>query len=45
LEGRLDGDQLRFTAGGAEYRARVARDVIEGTIATGGGVRLWKAVR
>jgi hypothetical protein len=44
-EGRLDGDQLRFTAGGAEYRARVTGDVIDGTIATGAGVRPWKAVR
>jgi SAM-dependent methyltransferase len=44
-EGRVNGDRLRFTAGGAEYRARVAGDAIDGTIATGSGVRLWKAVR
>jgi hypothetical protein len=44
-QGRLSGEQLRFTAGGAEYRARVKGEVIEGTIATDGGVRLWKAVR
>jgi SAM-dependent methyltransferase len=44
-DGRLNGDQLRFTAGGAEYRARVTGDVLEGTITTGGGTRLWKAMR
>jgi SAM-dependent methyltransferase len=44
-EGRLNGDQLLFTAGGAQYRARVTGDVIEGTITTDGGIRLWKAVR
>jgi SAM-dependent methyltransferase len=44
-QGRLNGDRLRFTAGGAEYRGRVTGDAIEGTIATDGGLRLWKAVR
>jgi SAM-dependent methyltransferase len=44
-EGGVNGEQLRFKAGGAEYRGRVTRDVIEGTIASDGGVRLWKAVR
>jgi Methyltransferase domain len=45
VDGRLNGDQLRFTVGGAEYRGRVTGDAIEGTITTGGGIRLWKAVR
>jgi SAM-dependent methyltransferase len=44
-DGRLNGDQLRFTADGVEYRGRVKGDVIEGTISTGGGIRLWKATR
>jgi hypothetical protein len=44
-DGRLSGDQLRFIAGGAEYRGRVTGDSIEGTIATDGGIRLWKAAR
>jgi Methyltransferase domain len=45
LNGRLNGDELRFTAEGAEYRARVTGNVLEGTITTGGGIRLWKAAR
>lgn len=45
IDGRLNGDEIRFTAGGAEYRGRVKGDLIEGTITTGGGVRLWKAAR
>jgi len=44
-DGRLNGDQLRFTADGVEYRGRVKGDVIEGTLTTGGGIRLWKAGR
>ena len=43
--GRLNGDQIRFTAGGAEYRARVTGDVIEGSVARDGENRPWKAVR
>jgi len=45
FDGRLNGDEIRFTAGGAEYRGRVKGDVIEGTVTTGGGIRLWKAAR
>jgi len=45
-EGRLNGDQLRFTAGGAEYRARVTGDVLEGSgVAVDGSTYSWKAVR
>jgi len=44
-EGRLNGDQIRFKAGGAEYRARVTGDVIEGSVARDGENRPWKAVR
>lgn len=43
--GRLSGDAIRFAAGGAEYRARVIRNVIEGTVAANGAVRSWKATR
>jgi SAM-dependent methyltransferase len=43
--GRLDGDQLRFTAGGAEYRGRVTGEVIEGVVAANGGNRPWRATR
>lgn len=44
-DGRLDGDQLRFTAGGAEYRGRVTGEVIEGVVAANGGNRPWRATR
>jgi SAM-dependent methyltransferase len=43
--GKLTGDRIGFTAGGAEYRGRVDGDVIDGTVVTGGGIRPWKAVR
>jgi SAM-dependent methyltransferase len=43
--GRLAGDAIHFTAGGAEYRARARGDVIEGTVTANGAVRRWKATR
>jgi SAM-dependent methyltransferase len=43
--GRLSGEAIRFTAGGAEYRARVDGNVIEGTVVANGAVRPWKATR
>jgi SAM-dependent methyltransferase len=43
--GKLNGDRVVFTAGGSEYRGRVNGNVIEGTVATGGGIRPWKATR
>ena len=45
LNGRLNGDQIRFKAGGVEYRGRVKGELIEGTATTDGGIRLWKAAR
>jgi hypothetical protein len=41
----LEGDAIRFTSGGAQYRGRVRGDVIEGTIETGAGLRPWIARR
>ena len=41
LDGRLRGDEIRFTAGDVEYSGRVKGDVIEGT--TGGSA--WRATR
>ena len=41
--GRLRGDVLTFTAGGAEYRGRVTGNRIEGT--TGPGGTVWTATR
>jgi hypothetical protein len=43
--GKLSGDRIAFTAGGVEYRGRVAGNAIEGTVAAEGGLRPWKAER
>lgn len=40
--GRLNGNQINFTAGKARYTGRVSGNVIEGTISSGGR---WKATR
>jgi methyltransferase family protein len=43
--GRLAGEEIRFTAGGAEYRGRVAGNLIEGTMSANGAARPWRATR
>jgi SAM-dependent methyltransferase len=43
-DGRLNGDRIRFTAGGAEYTGRVAGDTISGTV-TGSPTASWTATR
>ena len=43
--GRLAGDAIQFTAGGAEFRARVGGNAIEGTVTQNGAVRPWRATR
>src|SRR6266581_1584918 len=43
--GTLNGDEIRFTSGSAEYRGRVNGNVIEGTVTANGGNRPWKATR
>ena len=43
--GRLNGSQITFSAGGAEYTGRVDGDTIEGTVSSGGNVSAWKAKR
>jgi hypothetical protein len=45
LRGRIDGTQLRFTSGGAEYRGRVSENTMEGTMGSGDKVVSWKATR
>ncbi len=45
LNGRLRGDQISFTAGGAEYSGRVNGNTIEGTVKAGGKTSEWKATR
>jgi SAM-dependent methyltransferase len=44
-EGRITGDQIAFTAGGAKYTGRVQGERIEGTITSAGGVTGWTATR
>jgi SAM-dependent methyltransferase len=43
--GRLRGDQINFTAGGAQYTGRVNGNAIEGTIKSGGNDGKWNATR
>ncbi|HWO41917.1 MAG TPA: class I SAM-dependent methyltransferase [Candidatus Eisenbacteria bacterium] len=43
--GRLNGDQISFTAGGAQYTGRVQGDRIEGTITSGTATMQWSALR
>jgi SAM-dependent methyltransferase len=43
--GKLRGDEIRFTAGGAEYRGRVVGKAIDGTVKTSAGTAAWSARR
>jgi SAM-dependent methyltransferase len=43
--GRLSGEEIRFSAGGAEYRGRVNGKLIEGTRSANGAAQSWKATR
>ena len=43
--GRLRGDQISFTVGGAEYSGRVNGDTIEGAVKSGNRSDTWKATR
>jgi SAM-dependent methyltransferase len=42
--GKLNGDQISFTAGGAQYTGRVNGNIIEGTV-RGGSDGKWRATR
>jgi SAM-dependent methyltransferase len=42
---KLKGDQLSFTAGGAEYSGRVNGNTISGVVKTGGAQAPWTATR
>jgi hypothetical protein len=44
-DGRMRGDQIRFTVGGAEYTGRVSGDRIEGTLRGTGPQTTWTATR
>lgn len=43
--GRLSGDQISFSAGGAQYTGRVSGNAIEGTVKSGGTNSRWSASR
>ena len=43
--GRLRGDQISFSAGGATYRGKIAGNSIEGTVTSGGNTSRWSATR
>jgi precorrin-6B methylase 2 len=45
IKGRMSGDQITFKAGNAEYRGRVAADVMKGTFKAGSGSGEWSATR
>jgi SAM-dependent methyltransferase len=45
VHGRLTGDRIALTAGNSGYRGRVLGDSIEGTVATSGALRPWRANR
>jgi precorrin-6B methylase 2 len=43
--GRMRGDQISFTAGGAQYSGRLNGNSIEGTVKSGGSSSKWSATR
>ena len=43
--GKLRGDQISFSAGGAQYAGKIAGDTISGTATSGGASRDWSATR
>jgi SAM-dependent methyltransferase len=45
IKGRLNGDQISFSAGGAHYTGRVAGSTIEGTVKSGNSSAKWSASR
>jgi hypothetical protein len=45
VSGRLRGDQITFTAGGAQYTGRVGPGGMEGTVKQAGGSARWSATR
>ena len=45
MNGKLRGNEITFTAGGAQYSGRVSGNAIEGTIKSGGKTSEWRATR
>lgn len=44
-DGRLRGDEISFTAGGAQYVGRVSGNTMQGTFTSGGSTGTWSASR
>ena len=45
INGRLHGERITFTAGGAEFSGRVNGNAIEGTMTSNGKTSEWRATR
>jgi Methyltransferase domain len=45
VKGKLNGDQIDFTAGGTQYSGRVNGNAIEGATKNGGNTSKWSATR
>jgi hypothetical protein len=43
--GRVRGDQVSFTVGGAQYVGRLAGETLTGTVTSASGERAWSAKR
>ena len=43
--GKMNGDQISFTVGGAHYTGRVTAGAIDGTVKSSDGTRAWHATR
>jgi hypothetical protein len=43
--GRLRGEQINFTAGGAQYSGRISGNTMEGSVKSGGTDGKWRATR
>ena len=45
VNGKLTGDQISFTAGGAQYTGKVSGNTIQGTVKSGANTSPWRATR
>ncbi|HET9403742.1 MAG TPA: class I SAM-dependent methyltransferase [Burkholderiales bacterium] len=45
VKGRMDGANISFKAGAAQYSGRVSGDAIKGTVKSGSGASEWSAAR
>ena len=44
-EGKLRGEEITFTAGGAQYTGRINGDTLQGSMVSGGRTTEWRATR